>query len=341
MAIATFPIDEAYLIGDWLESFMWGVYTIMFVMTMFAIYKKRKEGGVNKFTTIMLILLYILATAHISLSLTRLIQGFIKLRDVIDPVDYFASIFIRLNMAKDYLYITNLFLGDMVIVWRLYVVYGSNPYIAALPVLMCFGELSVGYASISSWLAPTQNFTIMARLGAAMYIMSLVVNVLLTLVIVARIWFVTRRTRKALNASGGQYTRVLLLLIESGAFIAIAKISEFVLYELEPDDGLSGMNAIEIVFECMPQITGLVPTCIIYAVINGYTHQDSDYSAKSKESMVVFATPERAVVGTDSTLSVARLASDEEMGSTPLVKQYEDDQTVGEKCRSSPVGFAA
>lgn len=50
---------------------------------------------------------YILATAHISLSLTRLIQGFIKLRDVIDPVDYFASIFIRLNMAKDYLYITN------------------------------------------------------------------------------------------------------------------------------------------------------------------------------------------------------------------------------------------
>lgn len=148
--------------------------------------------------------------------------------------------------------------------------------------------------------------------------------------------FVTRRTRKALNASGGQYTRVLLLLIESGAFIAIAKISEFVLYELEPDDGLSGMNAIEIVFECMPQITvrrgprsssaracfayaaitpwqGLVPTCIIYAVINGYTHQDSDYSAKSKESMVVFATPERAVVGTDSTLSVERLASDEEM----------------------------
>lgn len=34
-----------------------GVYTIMFVMTMFAIYKKRKEGGINKFTTIMLILL--------------------------------------------------------------------------------------------------------------------------------------------------------------------------------------------------------------------------------------------------------------------------------------------
>lgn len=34
-----------------------------------------------------------------------------------------------------------LFLGDMVIVWRLYVVYGKNPYIAVLPALMCVGEL--------------------------------------------------------------------------------------------------------------------------------------------------------------------------------------------------------
>lgn len=111
---------------------------------------------------------YVLATGHISLSLTRLIQGFIKLRNVMDPVEYFASIFIRLNMAKDYLYITNvraslirqvgprlthrpvsqLFLGDLIIVWRLYVVYGKNVYIAALPVLMCLGELGVFLSAV-------------------------------------------------------------------------------------------------------------------------------------------------------------------------------------------------
>lgn len=70
-----------------------------------------------------------------------------------------------------------------------------------------------------------------------------------------RVRIVTRRSRKALGVSGGQYTRILLLLIESGAFVAAAKLTEFILYELAPVDGLEGMNAIEVVFECMPQIT--------------------------------------------------------------------------------------
>ncbi|OJT03317.1 hypothetical protein TRAPUB_6095 [Trametes pubescens] len=332
MAIATFAIDEAYLVGDWLESFMWGVYTIMFSMTMYTIYQKRREG-VNKFTTTTLILLYVLATGHISLSLTRLIQGFIKLRNVMDPVEYFASIFIRLNMAKDYLYITNLFLGDLIIVWRLYVVYGKNVYIAALPVLMCLGELAVGYASISSWLAPKQNFTVMSRLGSAMFIMSLVVNILLTLIIVARIWIVTRRSRKALGVSGGQYTRVLLLLIESGAFVAAAKLTEFILYELAPVDGLEGMNAIEVVFECMPQITGLAPTCIIFAINKGYTKPDSDYSTKPKSSVVFFSPDGTAAArGTETSMFTSGGAG----GSTTFVRQDDSEKGSSEKLKESP-----
>lgn len=42
-----------------------------------------------------------------SLALVRLVQGFIKFRDTIGPVLYFANISVRLNMAKDYIYITN------------------------------------------------------------------------------------------------------------------------------------------------------------------------------------------------------------------------------------------
>lgn len=100
-----------------------------------------------------------------------------------------------------------LFLGDLVIVWRLYVVWGNNAYIAFIPFLMCVGELGereshclrsqplihtvgagVGYSSISQWLAPTQNFTVMSRLGSAQFIISLVVNILVTMIIAGRIW---------------------------------------------------------------------------------------------------------------------------------------------------------
>ena len=78
MAVPNFPIDEAYLIGSWLESFFWGkpprwnyrlpsvnqltyasgLYTLLFAMSMRTIYKKRKEG-INKFTTFCLVLLWV------------------------------------------------------------------------------------------------------------------------------------------------------------------------------------------------------------------------------------------------------------------------------------------
>ncbi len=42
-----------------------------------------------------------------ALALVRLVQGFILYRDTIGPILYFADISVRLNMAKDYIYITN------------------------------------------------------------------------------------------------------------------------------------------------------------------------------------------------------------------------------------------
>ncbi|KAI0630791.1 hypothetical protein C8Q77DRAFT_1211727 [Trametes polyzona] len=300
MVNASFPVDEAYLIGGWLESFTWGVYTTLFAMTLYTIYRKRKEG-INKFTTVTLILLYVLATGHMSLALVRLIEGFILLRDTLDPVAFFGNISLRVNVAKEYLYITNLFLGDLVIVWRLYVVYGKNPYIAALPALMCLGELAVGYASISEWFAPTQDFNVIDQLGTTMFSLSLAANIIFTFVIVVRIWYVTRRTQKIVGGSsvGGSYQRVLLLLIESGAIVAAAKLTEFVLFELTPDDD-TGLHAIDVVYECMPQITGLAPTCIIYAVNKGFTQKDSYYS-KAATTSISFTPPGMATSTGDHT----------------------------------------
>ncbi|KAI0630798.1 hypothetical protein C8Q77DRAFT_1160317 [Trametes polyzona] len=276
------PIDESVLIGVWLESFIWGIYTTVFFMTLHSIYRKRREDF-NKFTTVTLVLLYALATGHVGIELARLIQGFILYRDTIGPPSYFADDSVRLGMAKDYLYITTLFLGDLIIVWRLYVVWGRNLYVAIFPMLMCLGELGVGYASISQWLAPHQNFTVMDDLGTAMFALSLPTNIIITIVTAARIWYVTSRTRKALGVSGGgQYKRLLILLVESGAFVAATKLTEFILFQLDVNYDINAMN---IVYVAVPQITGLAPTFIIYAVNKGFTQQDEYYSKAAKSSL--------------------------------------------------------
>ena len=66
----------------------------------------------------------------------------------------------------------------------------------------------------------------------------------------------TSHTRKFLGVEGhDQYYRVILLLVESGALIAAAKVVEFTLFKLAPVDGLHGLNALYIVYEIMPQVT--------------------------------------------------------------------------------------
>lgn len=52
-----------------------------------------------------------------------------------------------------------------------------------------------------------------------------------------------------------RYSRVILLIVESGALIAAAKLIEFTLFKLAPVDGLNGLNAMYIIYESMPQIT--------------------------------------------------------------------------------------
>ena len=51
-----------------------------------------------------------------------------------------------------------------------------------------------------------------------------------------------------------RYRSVILIIVESGIFMAISKTIEFVLFELSPNDGLDGLNAFYIPLDCMPQI---------------------------------------------------------------------------------------
>ena len=73
------------------------------------------------------------------------------------------------------------------------------------------------------------------------------------------------RTQRVMGVeSSGRYNRVILLLVESGALISATKITEFVLYNIAPDDGVGGLNAMYIIYEIVPQMTvrNLSPPCL-------------------------------------------------------------------------------
>ena len=135
----------------------------------------------------------------------------------------------------------------------------------------------------------------------------MVTNIIVTGLTAGRIWYVAfydtlspslncnfwRYVARTLDAKSfgeslRRYRLVIVLIVESGAFMAISKIIEFTLFKLAPDDGLNGLNALYIPMDCMPQIMvsslficntrdffltllyqGICPTFILLAVSTG------------------------------------------------------------------------
>ena len=73
---------------------------------------------------------------------------------------------------------------------------------------------------------------------------------------IVKFWRYVARTldAKYFGPSVRRYRFVIVLIVESGVFMAVSKIIEFTLFQLAPDDGLNGLNALYIPMDCMPQI---------------------------------------------------------------------------------------
>ncbi|CCM06865.1 uncharacterized protein FIBRA_09171 [Fibroporia radiculosa] len=327
-----FPIDESSLIAGWVESFIWGVYSVLFGLSIRQIVLNG-YSRFNKVSTAAIIILYCLATVHASLVLARLIQGFIVYRDTIGPVAYFSGVGYKINLAKEAIYITAIILGDSVVVWRLYVVWSKNIWVAMLPILLILGTAITGYACIAQWELPTVNYTDSVFWATAMYSISLCTNVVVTITTAARIWYMIYQTERILGVVESRYFRVIMLILESGFILAAAKVIELTLFELTGDDETYGGNkAVWIVLESMPQLMGILPTLIVLAVNTGFTRKDGIYTVHPIEPIVFAQTNHSRRHGeADATLdnvSIGSLVELEDMGDA-LTKKVRGLSGVG------------
>ncbi|KAH8116298.1 hypothetical protein DFH11DRAFT_1828069 [Phellopilus nigrolimitatus] len=289
-------VDEAYLIGGWMASALWGGYTVLFGASIYFMCTKRR-AELRKPTTWLMVLMYCLATAHIFMALRRIILALIILRDVPPgPQAYLFNIGDHLNRVKDIIYITNLLLGDSIIIWRCYVVWGKVPWIIILPIIMLLGEAIAGYGAIAQYFASNPKLEDAIAWGTAMFTVSMATNIIVTSLTAGRIWWLLRPT-KGLRNSDGRYIRIVLLVIESGAVIAAAKLCEFVLFRLDPPTP-PGQHPMYIVFEMMPQITVRIMPTLIIVVVNAGLTSTTTYvsggvapSSSAPPAKIMFRTP--------------------------------------------------
>ncbi|VDB92606.1 unnamed protein product [Peniophora sp. CBMAI 1063] len=298
----TFRIDEAYLIGGWCASALWGIFGCFIVYALFqayGLYKQGKATRTTKVTIVAALVLYALSTAHVAIALRRLVVGFVDIQGP-GTIPYFADIGAPLNKAKDLIYTTSMIIADSVVVWRCWVVWNGNLYALALPILLVMGTAVSGYGAESQYFLTNPNPVTAVDFGNAMFAVSLTTNIYVTLLTMGRIWWASRQANEGLGTSPthSTYKRIILLLFETGMIIALAKIFEFSLFQVAPDAGTFGFNALYVVFDMIPHINGIVPTAIIVIVHarrdSTSTYSSSKGSALYPQASIAFAAATRS-----------------------------------------------
>ncbi|KAH8822866.1 hypothetical protein DL96DRAFT_1619600 [Flagelloscypha sp. PMI_526] len=307
MTQATFRIDKSYLVGGWLASALWGMFTMLMAIAFYTatltIRTKAKTISMSALSV-----LYILATVHISMVLVRLIQGFIDNAIPEGPGSqlYYVNIAEPINRIKDIFYVTALWISDGIIVWRCHMVWNQNYIVTGPLILLVMGTAACSYGAISQYFLTAPDPFVAADLGTSMFVLSMSTNIIVTILTASRIWWMMRPSRNGMALpSSTQFTKVLIIIVDSGLVISLAKLIEFILFKQAPEIGLVGFNALYIVFEAMPQLLGIVPATIIIAVNSAQlstrlSHFSSSGGSKtfkntnSSTSRIVFNKPPQA-----------------------------------------------
>ncbi|KAF8918222.1 hypothetical protein CPB85DRAFT_1249833 [Mucidula mucida] len=184
------------------------------------------------------------------------------------PGAFFSDVSIPANVAKVCLHTVNSILGDSIVVWRCYHVWGKSWLICIFPVMLITGSAVSGFGQTVVFAqAKTSHSAFVHTLqlwNGCVFSFNLVTNVVVTSLIAFRIWHLGRQ----LNfGSSFRYRRVLTLVVESGLIYSTAVAIEITLYFLNS-------NAFYIVYDPIAQLTAIVPTMIIVMACLGLTSND-------------------------------------------------------------------
>jgi len=233
----------------------------------------------------------------------RLYEAFIIFSPTVDPSTYYlvqGNIHPGYNFAQVWLYAVVTITGDSVLVWRCHAVWGRKYwYITLIPALSVlattiggFGAPSVTLKLSSESPEVAANFAPLAASFATTEIAtSLVTNLLTTIIIGGRIWWVSTRM-----GGKNRFSRVISLVVESGTLLTLLKITEFSLYRVAVADVNNIREMFWTVWSCVPQVVAIVPTLIIIVVTTGHTaiSNSAVVPSTSLPSTMMFSPNQRA-----------------------------------------------
>ncbi|TBU22231.1 hypothetical protein BD311DRAFT_770772 [Dichomitus squalens] len=271
------PFDKIYVIITWVSTGLWGMNTVIFAGVCYVLFMRPN----SRMTRVILggtsILLYLMITTHVALSLREELDAFVDVPPGSPPFYatlYYSQITAKYAIAKNLIYAIAVFIQDLVLIWRMYVVWTHNWKIIIIPLVVELAHTACSLTAICFGFVP--GYTIQTPIVQVLattvgWTIEIAVNVLVTGAIVGRLWYMGRRISFAESKGSiaitrpGIYLRTIFTIVESGALLVAVTISMLVLSHVGSPVGLPFMDV-------AIQVAALVPYLIVVRVGLGLTH---------------------------------------------------------------------
>lgn len=286
------------------ESLFYGAYCVLFLISSDVLLFRRRIREKNWPMIFANSLLFSLCTAHYALEFhhfhttlsTTGVKGYGNETSFLFGADILVGV-------------TD-FVGDMVLLYRCWLVWEEDYRVIILPFLTAIG----GFASymqalhlllILSPSAPVAPKEIIP-LATAGFILPLCTNIMITGLIVGRIWFKTREARESnvIADTARVTTRAISIVIESGMMYLSIQIIFVALFSLRH-------AAQGIVVPVAVQIYGIAPTLIIIRVALGVSYEQTSAGANT-DSKITWASPRRHATTVTTTTGGGTNTTDDE-----------------------------
>lgn len=142
-------LDKAALVAIFIESILWGFLALMFPLVMFLLLRNGSGNLKHIPQTLMVIIMFILCTAHIVMSYLRTTQAFTG-ESKLDPTRYLANITDNLYRGKYGMLFIAIFLGDLVIVSRCLALWNKNYFVVLAPTALAVATLVCAAGTLNS-----------------------------------------------------------------------------------------------------------------------------------------------------------------------------------------------
>ncbi|KAF8889072.1 hypothetical protein BD779DRAFT_417417 [Infundibulicybe gibba] len=185
--------------------------------------------GTNKFLFTISIILFVLTTSHWIIQILRSADAFIANTSG-GPDAYYDDIANPKDVAKTVLYIAQTLVGDLTMIYRLYMVWGRNWKVVVLPSLFTLGFVVVGSAVSASFAGLANgrvvlNTSTVGRLVVAVFTTTLVTNLVVTGLISYRVWSIYRRISAMMQRKMDSPLGHQLSTLSSRALVSILCVS--------------------------------------------------------------------------------------------------------------------